>query len=60
MNRADTTVGFGGANNPKLVNVIVSQNRSMLRNAMGIEVLRPAPTVHRDANNDSPRSRARD
>src|SRR4026207_350533 len=42
--RAVKTVRFRGANNPKLVKVIVSQNARIQRNRAGMEVPPPAAT----------------
>ena len=40
--RTVTTMAFRGANNPKLANVIVSQNRRTARNGTGIDAPVPA------------------
>ena len=53
-------MAFRGANNPKLANVIVSQNRRTTRNGTGTDVPVPANTSHLACNSASARSSARD
>jgi hypothetical protein len=48
-----------GANSPKLVNVIVSQNNRTARNGNGTDAPMLVLTIHLDCNSVSPRSNAR-